>query len=143
WKVPDPYQEDRTCSPPSVEEQQVSLVDLLQQQRINQMLLSMPGTGKTTSLHRYQYTVSQHPLRLILRRERVPVYVPMQNYGLFLKRQENDEGTDRGRQVTLLDFLYERNLPGMRFLRPELRQLAQRGRLLLLCDGLNEVDSNY
>ncbi len=143
WRTSDTSQEDGTSSPTSFEELQVSPVDLIQRQDTNQLILGMPGTGKTTSLRVYQYTVSQHPLRRTMRRERIPVYVPMQNYGLFLKRQENDDVSDRAQQITLLDFLYESDLPGMRLLRPQLGRLAQRGRLLLLCDGLDEVDSNY
>ena len=46
-------------------------------------------------------------------------------------------------QVTLLDFLCTSDLPGMRHLRPYLKKLMEQGRLLLLCDGLDEVDPHY
>src|SRR5947209_4649746 len=71
WKTLDTSQEDGTSSPTSFEEQHVSLVDLIQYQDSNQLIIGMPGTGKTTSLQVYQYTVSRQPLKLILRRERV------------------------------------------------------------------------
>src|SRR2546421_3690180 len=47
------------------------------------------------------------------------------------------------KRITLLDFLVQSDLPGMRHLRSLLPRLARQGRLLMLCDGLNEVDSNY
>lgn len=150
WKIPDTHQQDEASASASFQEQQISLLDLVQRQATNQMILGMPGTGKTIALCMYQYIASQRPLRLILRRDRIPVYVPMQNYSLFLKKQqlliptdEDEETAETAQQVTLLDFLAESELPGMRYLRPELERLARHGRLLLLCDGLNEVDSNY
>jgi len=51
--------------------------------------------------------------------------------------------TIAAQQVTLLDFLYTSDLPGMRHLRPYLKRLMEQGHLLLLCDGLNEVDPYY
>src|SRR5258708_18458597 len=44
---------------------------------------------------------------------------------------------------SLLDFLYASDLPGLRHLRPFLKSLRARGRLLFLCDGLDEVDEAY
>lgn len=134
----------------SLQEKQVSINDLAEQDA-HQMILGVPGAGKTTMLHVYQYTKSQRPLRMVLRKQKLPVYIPMKNYSLFLKKRQGvptgmltltPEATEVA-QATLLDFLSETDLPGMPYLRPYLYQLAQQGRLLLLCDGLNEVDSNY
>ena len=142
----DDYARDATPAV-SIQEEQVSILDLVQQQDMHQMILGAPGSGKTMALRVYQYSASQQPLNLVLKRNRIPVYVPMKNYSLYLKKMlPIDEELDNAlaeSQVTLLDFLYESDLPGMRFLRLHLYSLAQQGRLLLLCDGLNEVDSNY
>ncbi len=146
-KTPEIDQRDKTA--PVIEER-VAILDLVQQQNTDELILGVPGAGKTTALRVYQYLASEHPWKLVLRREKVPVYVPMKNYSLFLKTNlqpisENDDfdSEDTTQQMTLLDFLYESDLPGMNSLRPYLQQLSQQGRLLLLCDGLNEVDSNY
>src|SRR6266487_2175262 len=142
----DDYARDATPTV-SIQEEQVSILDLVQQQDMHQMILGAPGSGKTMALRVYQYSASQQPLNLVLKRNRIPVYVPMKNYSLYLKKMlPIDEELDNAlaeSQVTLLDFLYESDLLGMRFLRLHLYPLAQQGRLLLLCDGLNEVDSNY
>ncbi len=44
---------------------------------------------------------------------------------------------------SLLDFLYTSDLPGLRHLRPFLKSLRAQGRVLFLCDGLDEVDDAY
>src|SRR5216683_3091866 len=44
---------------------------------------------------------------------------------------------------SLLDFLYTSDLPGLRHLRPFLKSLRAQGRVLFLCDGLDEVDEAY
>lgn len=145
----DEYEQGTNAPTVAIEEEQVSILDLVQQQDTHQLILGVPGAGKTMALRVYQYSASQQPLKLIFRRERVPVYVPMKNYSLYLKKMQpipvgaaSDDAPDEP-LVTILDFLYESDLPGMRSLRPYVYRLAQQGRLLLLCDGLNEVDSNY
>ena len=45
--------------------------------------------------------------------------------------------------MKLLDFLAESDLPGMYAIHSSLKRLYQRGRLLLLCDGLDEADARY
>src|SRR5207248_463459 len=55
WKTSDTY-EDGTSAPSSFQEQQVALLDLVQQQNTNQMILGMPGVGKTTALRVYQHS---------------------------------------------------------------------------------------
>jgi HEAT repeat protein len=149
-KALDNYSQDATAPTVSVQEEQVSILDLVQQQDAHQLILGVPGAGKTMALRVYQYLASQQPMTLLFKHERIPIYVPMKNYSLFLKKQAQPDATGTGAdfsselpQMTLLDFLQESDLPGMRYLRPYLPQLAQQGRLLLLCDGLNEVDSNY
>ncbi len=130
----------------SVVEERVAILDLVQQQDTDQLILGVPGAGKTTALRVYQYSASEHPWKLVLKRNRVPIYIPMKNYSLFLKTylpaiSENDILDVI--HVTLLDFLIESDLPGIEHLRPYLFQLSQQGRLLLLCDGLNELDNTY
>ncbi|TMC21484.1 MAG: hypothetical protein E6J34_09510, partial [Chloroflexi bacterium] len=134
----------------AVREEQLSLLDLVRQQEGNQLLLGAPGTGKTMALRVYQYHAAEHSKALIFGPARIPVYVPMKDYSLYLKRlyQEvapaMEEGEDhKGLDVDLLDFLHESDLPGMGYLRRYLKRLAAQGRLLLLCDGLNEVDGKY
>jgi HEAT repeat protein len=145
----DTYSAAQTSPTVVVKEEQVSILDLVQKSMAHQMILGVPGAGKTMALRVYQYIASQHPWQILLRRSRIPVYVPMKNYSLFLKQQQHKAGSGKTipledmSQVTLLDYLYESDLPGMLTLRPYLQQLAQQGRLLLLCDGLNEIDSNY
>src|SRR5581483_7384237 len=140
------YSQERTVSPPIQEN--VSILDLVQQQNTHQMILGVPGAGKTTALRVYQYLASQRPWRLVFQRDKIPVYVPMKNYSLFLKNElqflpSNSDVASLMKRITLLDFLVQSDLPGMRHLRSLLPRLARQGRLLLLCDGLNEVDSNY
>ncbi len=132
----------------SVIEERIAILDLVQQQDTDQLILGVPGAGKTTALRVYQYSASEHPWELVFKHNRVPIYVPMKNYSLFLKTylpSENDipDVNNVAPHVTLLDFLAESDLPGIEHLRPYLFQLSQQGRLLLLCDGLNEIDNNY
>ncbi|MBV9231879.1 MAG: NACHT domain-containing protein, partial [Chloroflexi bacterium] len=125
-----------------VAEEQISILDFLQQQDTHQFILGVSGAGKTVALCTYQYITTQQSLALSSSRGRIPVYVPMKNYNLFLKQREQISAED-AQQVTLLDFLYESDLPDIRHLRRYLPGLSREGRLLLLCDGLNEVDSDY
>ncbi|WP_201371629.1 HEAT repeat domain-containing protein [Ktedonobacter robiniae] len=128
----------------AVQSEHVSILDLLEQSYAHQLILGVPGAGKTMALRVYQYRAVTHPWRLIFRRGYIPVFVPMKNYSLYLKRySEVPQEAWVDSNIGLLSFLQESDLPGMEHLAPYLRQLAQQGRLLLLCDGLNEVDSNY
>lgn len=144
----DTYSQDMAAPAISTQQEQISILDLVQQQETHQMILGVPGAGKTMALRVYQYIASQHPWSLVFHRGSIPVYVPMKNYSLFLKKELQSLPFDAEsvRSIpdgTLLDFLCESDLPGMRHLRSELHRLSKQGRLLLLCDGLNEVDSNY
>ena len=146
-QTPDTYEQG--AMGPVIEER-VAILDLVQQQDTDQLILGVPGAGKTTALRVYHYSASEHPLDLVFRRKRVPIYIPMKNYSLFLKTYlsalpENEmlDAIDAGNHITLLDFLVESDLPGIEYLRPYLYELSQQGRLLLLCDGLNELDNNY
>jgi len=138
----------RTTGP--VIEERIAILDLVQQQDTDQLILGVPGAGKTTALRVYQYSASEHPRDLVFTRKRVPIYIPMKNYSLFLKTylpptSENDPigAIVADSPLNLLDFLAESDLPGIKHLRPYLLRLWQQGRLLLLCDGLNELDNNY
>jgi HEAT repeat protein len=134
----------------------VSLLDLVAQQETHQFILGGPGAGKTMALRVYQFLCSQRPFSLALRGSKLPILVLMKNYSLFLKQQaaRQDEHRDGltdddllaglvTAQPSLLSYLEHTNEPGMRHLRPYIATLFEQGRLLLLCDGLNEIDSYY
>jgi len=128
---------------------------------VSQIILGVTGAGKTTMLHVYMHSAAQQRWAILRGQARVPVYIPMKIYNLFLKLlkmhswagETNTVESDSGErdasadelteEITLLDFLYQRDLPGLVHLRPYLRQLMAQGRLLLLCDGLDEIDSPY
>ncbi len=127
-------------------------------QNSHQLVLGAAGAGKTTMLLVRQRDAALRRWDMIRGRARVPVYVPMKHYNLFLKEHTREgttntagsnlpgKGTSSGElmnRIALFDFLYESDLPGMRHLRPHMRQMALQGRLLLLCDDLNAVDNLY
>ncbi len=144
---------DPTVSNPGQSISVVSLPDLLrQQQDASLLLMGAPGAGKSLALRRCLFLYSQQ------RQDKIPVYVPLSHYSLFLKAhgpaspfktaeedadEQNSMPVVSPQQGTLLDFLYESDLPGMRQLRLYLKKLLEQGRLLLLCDGLNEVDPHF
>jgi HEAT repeat protein len=143
------YQQNNTPVPTVImQEEQVSMLDLVREQDSHLLILGLPGAGKTIALRVYQYEAAQNPFKLVLQHGRIPIYVPMKNYSLYLKdheqlQLENENNDGEAYRVTILDFLYSSDLPGLQHLRNYLQDLADRGQLLLLCDGLNEVDNNY
>src|SRR2546430_4089249 len=82
---------------------------------------------------------------LIFGSDKIPIYIPMWRYNLYLDTQTigiSGEKPVVGTQ-SLLDFLYLSDLVGMSHLRPFLHGLIAQGRILFLCDGLNEIDERY
>ncbi|HEY5003933.1 MAG TPA: hypothetical protein VII61_12315, partial [Ktedonobacteraceae bacterium] len=75
-KALDEYGQGTNAPTVTIQEEQVSILDLVQQQDAHQLILGVPGAGKTTALRVYQYSASQKPFDLALRRKRIPVYVP-------------------------------------------------------------------
>lgn len=143
-QAPDP------TAPPQARE--LTLLELLRgspfqaDAGLHLVLQGEPGAGKTTALHFSIFQMLQSRRRVISGRDKVPVYIPLRQYALYLEEQglpvedEQDQAASTG---LLLDFLAASDLPGMHALRPYLAKLAQKGRLCLLCDGLHEVDEIY
>ncbi len=133
----------------------VSLLNVLQQQESHLLLLGDSGAGKTLALHLYLSEIARQGWTRVRSRDKIPVYIPLQDYSAFLLsaiKESADHPSNPGNssnlnevteRATLLDFLYETNLPGMHHLRPHLNSLLKQGRLELLCDGLEEVASAY
>lgn len=104
------------------------------------LLLGEPGAGKTMFLHEYLSTAAQRRRAFAFgKRFKLPILLPLKYYVLLL--QEFDLSNPA--EFSLLDFLGTCDLPGLERLRPYLNKLFQRGRLLLLCDGLDEVPGAY
>ena len=121
----------------------ITIGDLPQQHYTHLLLLGPQGTGKTTALHMHQHISLQKRSALMFGRNTLPIYIPLNGYSLFLKAiVEANPGEPVG-DGTLLDFLHASDLPGMHRLRPYLKGLIARGRVLFLCDGLDEVDQEY
>src|SRR5216684_1859718 len=130
----------------------------------HQLILGAPGAGKTMLLRLYQYVALQQGRALIAGRAKIPIFVPLRNYSFYLEAgnaaspQEGNASDHKGPPLrshapagteslvgtqSLLDFLYASDLPGLRHLRPFLKSLRAQGRVLFLCDGLDEVDEAW
>src|SRR5438270_11629087 len=71
---------DPTVSNPGQSISVVSLPDLLrQQQDASLLLMGAPGAGKSLALRRCLFLYSQQ------RQDKIPVYIPLSHYSLFLK----------------------------------------------------------
>jgi len=134
----------------AMQEQYASMLDFLRAGSTHLLMVGPEGVGKTMALREYYYQALQNSWPSV-GRGRVIIYVPLKNYSLFLREhlspaddeQVKDIRAMDGSGVTLLDFLRQSEMPGLRYLRPHLQQLFLQGRLLLLCDGLNEVEASY
>src|SRR5712692_3473767 len=122
------------------------------------LLLGAAGAGKTIALTYLAFVTMQQRSALMRGRQKIPIYIPLKNYSAFIKANQpgntaiaaeedaSDQlpvSADAVGQVTLLDFLHASGQPGMRHLRPYLKKLIERGGLLFLIDGLNEVEERY
>ncbi len=145
------YQESPDLSIPS-RVRSISMLELAQELRAtlaasqsHQLILGDPGAGKTILLYLYQFTALQQSRLLILGRNKIPLYIPLKNYSLYL--DTHNAGSLQEKAVagtqSLLDFLYTSDLAGMHHLRPFLHKLMAQGRILFLFDGLNEVDDRF
>jgi HEAT repeats len=129
------------------------LLELLQRSGGPVLILGSAGAGKTMAMHAYQQRLlTQRQLRH--RGRSIPVFISLKDFNAFLKSpdgmplnsQSEADGTPR--HITfphlLRTYLYNSKGPeSMRSLAIYLPELLQNGRVLLLCDGLNEVDSDY
>ena len=111
----------------------------------NLLILGQPGTGKTKELEKYLF---------LLDRKKIPILIPMKYYDGFLTRKDIHPATlDMNilQPQTLLAYLLEshshdRNVKrneivGIQHLRPFLQLLIEQGRIMFLCDGLNELSA--
>ncbi|HEX9132378.1 MAG TPA: HEAT repeat domain-containing protein, partial [Ktedonobacteraceae bacterium] len=145
------YQDTPDLSTPG-QVQHISMLELVQDlgssptaSLSHQLILGPPGAGKTTLLYFYQFSVLQRPRPLIFGRDKIPVYIPLMNFSLYLENHGTGSAQDKLFVGTpsLLDFLHASDLVGIDHLRPLLQKLAAQGRILFLCDGLNEIDEKY
>jgi HEAT repeat protein len=111
----------------------------------HQFILGPAGAGKTMLLCFYRFSLLQRPRRLISGRHKIPLYIPLRNYSLYL--ESYDTGSSQGELVVetayLFDFLRTSDLVGIDRLRPFLQKLIAQGRFLFLCDGLDEIDEKF
>ncbi len=145
------YQDSPDLSAPShvhdfsMDEFAQELASVLADNLSHQLILGAPGAGKTILLYFYQFLVLRQSRSLIFGRAKIPIYIPLRNYSLYLDTHRTGSPQEKpaaGVQ-SLLAFLYTGDLPGMHHLRPFLHKLSAQGRILFLCDGFNEVAHQY
>jgi hypothetical protein len=123
---------------------------LWEEQERHLLLLGGPGSGKTANL---EYAVCQAVSSGHQKTGKLPVLIQMKYYNGFL-RNLRVASPDPGVAPTdtllayLLDDEYEQKsqegkepeLVGLRHLRHYLPQLVEQGRMVFLCDGMNELE---
>jgi HEAT repeat protein len=134
------YYQDTPDPSVSNQPQTISISDLAHQRHPHLLILGAQGMGKTTILHMYQYISLQPRTALMFGRNHIPIYIPLNQYNLFLKALQETTSGEPIENGALLDFLFTFDLPGIHRLHPYLKRLIVRGRVLFLCDGLDEVD---
>ena len=135
---------ENTSVPTTAGQEEFPAVDLLSQDA-HLLLLGDAGMGKTMALREYLYMNAQDRRGKVRGNERIPIYVPLQRYAAYLKTHLEllpAVGEALPPEMTLLSFLSESDLPAMYALRSSLKRWYQRGRLLFLCDGLDEADAD-
>jgi HEAT repeat protein len=142
---PDPTIPERT--------QALSLLDLVRpgnqflvDPQEHLALLGATGGGKTTILYFFQFIALLRRRSVIFGRQKIPIYIPLRNYNLFLRTHAGWYAQEAALQpgiTRLLDFLAASDMPGIHHVRPYLHKLADQGRLLLLYDGLHEIEEAY
>ncbi|HZS78944.1 MAG TPA: HEAT repeat domain-containing protein [Ktedonobacteraceae bacterium] len=141
YETPLTYFQDTPDPLNPVQVQSLSLPELLQLFQsdlpTHALILGEPGMGRTTALLAYQYGLLQQRRSLLSGRRLLPIVLPLRLYSLY---RANHAAPDT---VTLFDFLANSGLPGLHYLRPYLGKLVRQGRLLLLCDGLDEVEEAH
>ncbi|HJT58986.1 MAG TPA: HEAT repeat domain-containing protein [Ktedonobacteraceae bacterium] len=137
----------------STQYEQQDIREIAREGKTHLLILGLPGAGKTMALRAaYQFPAFSHPLKLARGKGSVPVYIPLKDYNAFLGKTnlalhsgleaQGQSATPLAYPETILAYLQSDNgQVGLNYLRPYLTQLAKRGRLLFLCDGLNEIDS--
>ncbi|GAC1366489.1 MAG: hypothetical protein NVSMB44_30300 [Ktedonobacteraceae bacterium] len=140
-------EQGKTNSPISIQDEHVSVLSLVEQDT-HQLIAGMPGAGKTMALHIYHYLTSQKPFAALSASAKIPIYIPMRDYSLFLKQQQSllaeESTTHQNRShLGLLSYLVQSDLPDIRYLRGYIAHLFQQGCLLLLCDGVNEIVADH
>ncbi len=103
------------------------------------LLLGEPGAGKTMFLHELLSSIAQRRRQVAAGRIRLPLFLPLKYYALLIQTFEQADLAD----FSLLDLLAACDLPGLDHLRPYLARLFRQGRLLFLCDGLDEVPERF
>ncbi len=145
------YQDTPDLSTPG-QVQNISMMELAHDMEVphpgtpsHQLILGEPGAGKTIFLYVYRYMALRQPRSLVFGHDKIPIYIPLRDYSLYLETHDAGSPQEKHSAGTqsLLDFLYTSDLSGMHHLTPFLQKLVAQGRVLFLCDGLNEIDEKY
>ncbi len=132
--------------------QHLSVLELIQELfdspakvQSHQLILGTTGAGKSVLLHCYCSTLLRRSSSIIFGNSKIPIYVPLHRYNLYLDHQTTaaSGGEPVSGTPSLVDFLYSSDLVGMNHLRPFLHKLVAKGNTVFLCDGFNEIDEKY
>ncbi|HEX3639812.1 MAG TPA: hypothetical protein VHV10_00835, partial [Ktedonobacteraceae bacterium] len=125
---------------------------LQQEQKRHLLVLGGPGSGKTANL---KYAVYQAVSSDLQKTNKLPVLIQMKYYNGFLRNLRVASPVPSAAPTeTLLAYLLddkhkqksqagkEPELVGLNYLHPYLPQLVAQGRIVFLCDGMNELESD-
>ena len=146
------------------QERTVTISSLIRTVTTHLLILGLPGAGKTISLRAFEYEALREMWSLVLERKRLPVFISLRDYNSFLYKYGPPAGAPGIaatpehmaspslsppplapdiEQLTFIHYLLRTgDIRGLDHIHPYLTHLLGQGRLLLLCDGLNEIDPN-
>jgi len=134
--------DDLTASDVSTQQVQEALAE-----NESQLYLGVPGAGKTISLQVRQYEALKRLPEMMRGESKVPIFIFMKDYNAFLNTPGNSPEPSASfsslDELPLLSYLVSGASPGTKHIRRYMRKWMKQGRLLLLCDGLNEINATY
>ncbi len=125
-----------------------TLRELTERHNSHLLLLGTHGSGKTITLHTHQHALLSSDHEVIRGKGKIPLYIALSEYNTFLREEEQEQVESPADNSTvhsvtkLVDYICSKS-EELKTLRPYIYELFKRGRILLLCDDIDRVETPF